>query len=191
MMEHLNMQSMDKVGANVVKIRELFPNFVTERINNEGQLEHAIDFDMLKQELSDHVVDGFVVQAAPAHIAPGAVEFRQVHGRGQLGDAEIDVKVARGHHGFIGGRFPFHGFADQAQLRQGGGNVPGAAQAGGIVAVHQQLQGFQTEVVIHIAAVDGDLAGAIVDANTGNGMLTTTGAVEIRFGFVHLLLPPY
>lgn len=58
MMEHLNMQSMDKVAVNVAKIRELFPNCVTERINNEGQLEHAIDFDMLKQELSDHVVDG-------------------------------------------------------------------------------------------------------------------------------------
>ncbi len=58
MMQHLNMQSMDKVAANVAKIRELFPNCVTERINNEGKLEHAIDFDMLKQELSDHVVDG-------------------------------------------------------------------------------------------------------------------------------------
>ena len=57
MMEHLNMQSMDKVAANVAKIRELFPNCVTERINKEGKLEHAIDFDMLKQELSDHVVD--------------------------------------------------------------------------------------------------------------------------------------
>ena len=58
MMQHLNMQYMDKVAANVAKIRELFPNCVTERINNEGKLEHAIDFDMLKQELSDHVVDG-------------------------------------------------------------------------------------------------------------------------------------
>lgn len=57
-MKHLNMQSMDKVAANVAKIRELFPNCVTERINKEGKLEHAIDFDMLKQELSDHVVDG-------------------------------------------------------------------------------------------------------------------------------------
>lgn len=58
MMEHLNMQSMDKVAANVAKIMKLFPNCVTERINKEGKLEHAIDFDMLKQELSDHVVDG-------------------------------------------------------------------------------------------------------------------------------------
>lgn len=58
MMEHLNMQSMDKVAANVAKIRELFPNCVTERINAEGKLEHAIDFDILRQELNDYVVDG-------------------------------------------------------------------------------------------------------------------------------------
>lgn len=58
MMEHLNMQSMDKVAANVAKIMELFPNCVTERINAEGKSEHTIDFDMLKQELSDYVVDG-------------------------------------------------------------------------------------------------------------------------------------
>lgn len=57
-MEHLNMQSMDKVAANVAKIMKLFPNCVTERINNEGKPEHAIDFDMLRQELNDYVVDG-------------------------------------------------------------------------------------------------------------------------------------
>lgn len=57
-MKHLNMQSMDKVAANIEKIKELFPNCLTERINAEGKLEHAIDFDLLKQELSDHVVDG-------------------------------------------------------------------------------------------------------------------------------------
>lgn len=50
-MEHLNMQSMDKVAANVAKIRELFPNCVTERINSEGKLEHAIDFDMRNRSL--------------------------------------------------------------------------------------------------------------------------------------------
>lgn len=58
MMEHLNMQSMDKVAANVAKIMKLFPNCVTERINAEGKLEHAIDFDILRQELNDYVVDG-------------------------------------------------------------------------------------------------------------------------------------
>ena len=58
MMEHLNMQSMDKVAVNVAKIMKLFPNCVTERINKEGKLEHAIDFDILRQELNDYVVDG-------------------------------------------------------------------------------------------------------------------------------------
>lgn len=57
-MKHLKLQSMDKVAANVEKIKELFPNCVTERVNIDGKLEHAIDFDMLKQELSDHVVEG-------------------------------------------------------------------------------------------------------------------------------------
>ena len=57
-MKHLNMQSMDKVAANVEKIKALFPNCVTERITAEGKLEYAIDFDMLKQELNDHVVEG-------------------------------------------------------------------------------------------------------------------------------------
>ena len=31
---------------------------------------------------------------------------------------------------------------------------------------------------------------ALVDAHAGNGILTTTSAVEIRFGFVHVRLPP-
>ena len=57
-MKHLKLQSIDKVAANVEKIKELFPNCVTERVTAEGKLEHAIDFDILKQELSDYVVEG-------------------------------------------------------------------------------------------------------------------------------------
>ena len=53
-----------------------------------------------------------------------------------------------------------------------------------------QLQGLQTEVAVDVAIVDGDLAGAGVNANAGNGILTTTSAVELRFGFVHIRLPP-
>ena len=49
-----------------------------------------------------------------------------------------------------------------------------------------QLQGLQTKVVVDITIVDGDLASAGVNANAGNGILTTTSAVEIRFGFVHV-----
>ena len=58
-------------------------------------------------------------------------------------------------------------------------------------AADHQLQGFQAEVIVDITIVDGNLAGAIVDADAGNGMLTTASAVEILFSFVHLLLPPY
>ena len=53
-----------------------------------------------------------------------------------------------------------------------------------------QLQGLQTEVAVDVTVVDGDLAGAGVNANAGNGILTTTSAVEIRFGFLHIQLPP-
>ena len=58
-------------------------------------------------------------------------------------------------------------------------------------AVGEQLQGLQHKVGVDVAALDGHLAGAVVNANAGNGMLTTASAVEIRFGFVHLLLPPH
>ena len=57
-MDKLKMHSANKVDENVAKIGRLFPNCVTERINENGELEHAIDFDMLKQELSSVVVEG-------------------------------------------------------------------------------------------------------------------------------------
>jgi len=52
------MHSLNKVDDNIKKIGALFPNCVTERKNAEGIVEYAIDFDMLKQELSDIVVEG-------------------------------------------------------------------------------------------------------------------------------------
>lgn len=52
------MHSVNKVDENVAKIGKLFPNCVTERKNEKGEVEYAIDFDMLKQELSDVVVEG-------------------------------------------------------------------------------------------------------------------------------------
>lgn len=57
-MERLDMQSMDKVDENVRRIGALFPNCVVERKNEAGQVELAIDFDMLRQELSHVVVEG-------------------------------------------------------------------------------------------------------------------------------------
>ena len=57
-MDKLKMHSMNKVDDNIKKIGALFPNCVTERKNDAGEVEYAIDFDMLKQELSAVVVEG-------------------------------------------------------------------------------------------------------------------------------------
>ena len=52
------MHSVNKVDENIAKIGALFPNCLTERKNENGEVEYAIDFDMLKQELSAVVVEG-------------------------------------------------------------------------------------------------------------------------------------
>ena len=57
-MEKLNMHTQDMAEANIEKIGQLFPNCLTERINENGKPEMAIDFDKLKQELSKEIVEG-------------------------------------------------------------------------------------------------------------------------------------
>ena len=57
-MDKLKMHSMNKVDENIEKIGKLFPNCVTERKNAEGEMEYAIDFDMLRQELSSVIAEG-------------------------------------------------------------------------------------------------------------------------------------
>ena len=52
------MHSVNKVDENVAKIGKLFPNCVTERKKENGEVEYAVDFDMLRQELSSVVVEG-------------------------------------------------------------------------------------------------------------------------------------
>ena len=57
-MDKLKMHSINKVDENIEKIGKLFPNCITERKNEKGEVEYAVDFDMLKQELSSVVVEG-------------------------------------------------------------------------------------------------------------------------------------
>ena len=57
-MEKLNMQTTNVVDENIKRIGELFPNCLTERLNDEGKPEVAIDFDQLRQELSKDIVEG-------------------------------------------------------------------------------------------------------------------------------------
>ena len=56
-MHKLKMHSLDGVERNIEMIGRLFPNSITEVMRN-GKIEHAIDFDVLRQELSDVIVEG-------------------------------------------------------------------------------------------------------------------------------------
>ena len=56
-MNKLKMQSLDVYGNNVQKIAALFPQCVTERLDKDGKPELAIDFDKLRAELSNEVLD--------------------------------------------------------------------------------------------------------------------------------------
>lgn len=58
-MEKLDMATPDKVAENIKRIRELFPNCCTERMDREGKVVAAIDFDLLRQELSSEAVEGY------------------------------------------------------------------------------------------------------------------------------------
>jgi adenine-specific DNA-methyltransferase len=57
-MENLRMTSPDFTDANIEKLADLFPSVVTEIVDEDGVSKKAIDFDLLRQELSDHVVEG-------------------------------------------------------------------------------------------------------------------------------------
>jgi adenine-specific DNA-methyltransferase len=58
-MEKLKMHSPDLSQDNIAKIQEMFPGCVTEARDEEtGKLRLAVDFDQLRQELSDSIVEG-------------------------------------------------------------------------------------------------------------------------------------
>ena len=56
-MDKLRMQSSNGVEDNIMKIAQLFPDCVTETVDERsGQPKHLIDFEKLKQNLSDSVM---------------------------------------------------------------------------------------------------------------------------------------
>ncbi|WP_304140776.1 site-specific DNA-methyltransferase [Finegoldia magna] len=57
-MEKLNMQTHNLAEYKLKKLQELFPNAVTEVMNENGEIEKAIDKDVLMQEISSKVVEG-------------------------------------------------------------------------------------------------------------------------------------
>lgn len=48
----------DQTEQSTAKIAELFPHVATESRDDDGNLVQAIDFDLLRQELTDHLVEG-------------------------------------------------------------------------------------------------------------------------------------
>lgn len=56
-MEKLRMSSLNKIEKNIELIANFFPNAITE-VKRNGKITRAVDFDVLRQELSDVLVEG-------------------------------------------------------------------------------------------------------------------------------------
>jgi adenine-specific DNA-methyltransferase len=57
-MDKLKMHSPNLTQNQIARIRELFPGCVTESLGEDGRVKLAVDFDHLRQELSEAVVEG-------------------------------------------------------------------------------------------------------------------------------------
>lgn len=57
-MDKLKMHTPNLTDENFMKLAELFPNAVTETINESGEVVRSIDADVLRQEISATVVEG-------------------------------------------------------------------------------------------------------------------------------------
>lgn len=57
-MEKMKMRSPNVTQENIARIRELFPDCVTEALTPNGSVRLAVDFDQLRQELSECIVEG-------------------------------------------------------------------------------------------------------------------------------------
>lgn len=57
-MDKLKMQTANKADENFKKLATMFPNAVTETVDENGEVVRAIDKDVLMQEISCKVVDG-------------------------------------------------------------------------------------------------------------------------------------
>nr|WP_307890442.1 site-specific DNA-methyltransferase [Acidipropionibacterium jensenii] len=52
------MTSPDLTEENIDKLADLFPSVITETLDADGNPQRSVDFDLLRQELSDHIVEG-------------------------------------------------------------------------------------------------------------------------------------
>lgn len=57
-MDKMRMESVDMTAQNIEKIGALFPNCITETVDENGKPKKAINFELLKQMLSGDVIEG-------------------------------------------------------------------------------------------------------------------------------------
>lgn len=57
-MEKMKMESVNGVERNLLAIENLFPNCITETINEAGEPVRTVNFDILRQLLSNQVIEG-------------------------------------------------------------------------------------------------------------------------------------
>lgn len=57
-MKKLKMHTPNLTQDNIARIKEMFPGCVTEARGEDGKIKLAVDFDQLRQELSESIVEG-------------------------------------------------------------------------------------------------------------------------------------
>lgn len=57
-MNRMKFETLDLTSENIEKVAMLFPNCVTEMLDEDGKVKRGINFELLKQMLSADVVDG-------------------------------------------------------------------------------------------------------------------------------------
>lgn len=57
-MDKMRMESLNLTSQNVEKIEAIFPNCITESRDENGELKKSVNFKILKQMLSEDLVDG-------------------------------------------------------------------------------------------------------------------------------------
>lgn len=57
-MEKLKMHSPNLTQNNIARIRDLFPDCITEAKGEDGSIKLVVDFDQLRQELAESIIEG-------------------------------------------------------------------------------------------------------------------------------------
>ena len=83
-MEKMRLETPDLTAVNVEKIGALFPNCSKESPDENGKLKKAVNFDLLRQILSDDVVEG-----------DEAYEFTWVGKKAAIVEANKPIQIGR------------------------------------------------------------------------------------------------